>query len=1692
MEFSNNQWTCSFVAKNTTEQFKLNPDGEWYGYKLDVPVGSKTQVWVNSNDGNKYKFTGLKSGSTYNVTLTHASDVSCYIYVEEKVEKPAFDWDYSGNENPSEIKLNLVKGNVATISFSYDASQSDYKWVSEEFAAKDGYINFTLDVWNSDKTEMLTIGQNVGSGTVGAETTVSGNPTGSNFYQSGLTSGKKYRVEIAGAGVNSFKFRVVEVKTETAQKLYLYSTIGPKQIGEAMPDADGKYTFTADFDKDQHFVLSLNEKATTWTGVESNNGRFNPLGDKNVPGENISFVCTTSDGSWKTTKKGTYTITVDWDKKLLTATCVSEGGDDFDGPASLYLYGGTPWAVFLGQAAADADGVFHYKVKLSAGQHIGLSTNANASDWNSMQNNGNKYYSPGEDVNIVSGALSDFKEATSGAWKAEKAGTYTISVDWANKKFSATYEEPIPAMTHMPLTSADFANGKKHYFIVGARMGEWRLQPEWELKQNGNELVLNNRYFYNSDFAIAVVNNYQDYINHRYTYYDEGREFYINDAKLSSDGDLSKNGHRLELKKGVTTAVGNTFYAAFDGNRANEPYYQGRGAFIKEVKVSLNGEGLPTSMTFTKGTTEEAAKYRVFTLVGDNIYNRNYCNATDGGNTPLYDRGYSKDNGWQEGWIQFDPETNEPYVDGFGEYLYHTSYTPDYLMANPVQFNQPVGNNRASDFSFTSNEVQFVEYRNLPNLDKDPYKDFYGAFSGTETIANNDALKSGEGYNFTVKVENYNDATTPTADWNCYVVRDMWVAGKIKFWTGWGGNSTSETNNDQKGAIWFGPNGGPDIDGGKCKDVKGFDINAGLPATLYKNVRNRAGTDYQVSDGAPVYFNRVVLWFNNTDGVNASYIQFIQESAGPAIFAEVRENKATGKKNFINYNWYLNEVQDGQEAQAELQVLAYEITRYRVVDNVKTQIGYPEGEKVDISGEGVKVKDLYKETAGNYAFTSHLDTGIIEDRGFAPGLYQYDIYVTYEGGARKLAWSNIVAIYDDELVVPDAVAMQLVELRDAYTDAYETDHASGKETMGTTKQYLTYRPNDNANFYVMDMEEKEIVIGEAKVKVTVPKDAEMVDAAKAIEFLNNHPDQYWWTSDYYVRCLDYNEYARVLQGYIDGGLIKDQSVPNPTLRVSQEIKFTDASGEEQKVEETKAYAQPFDFDGQKYYSAIVKRGGNLADATFDVELTYTYVNSEGKSVPVKTTAATQIDPVTPRPFDPLYRYVYDRPTVENPSDYQWGKILVPTKPWKNATTEDAINNGDLKEVYVKFDENFDARTFNLQVDFYRPNVNKDIYTFYDIQYNVKLVNNDNTVTKVPLDMDAVLHDVDTDDANFPNRYRMEFKGLHPRNGIYPTVSFVKTEYVPNEKADAFGGQYKSQTGNFGDMLVIDAVRSVQVNYGTGLEEVHLGKIQRKDGSWDWMYKGHKDFNDDDEELVPDPENNKYEDTAKDAAIKPLYYLIELQLEDTNEESVYEFLVPHVPGHKEGETVVDPTTGLVLNDTDPLIGTYIGKGFKTDATPTVWVTAIYMFDRSVNGTDQPIATNFNRLEVESIKFNNNGGAISVAKAPAARVKEGVSNSDLAQGNQGDLPDTGTDMSGESVFNMSQPDNVTGYNAYIAVRGASYSNYSPGNVTGVENVLAPGEDGEVVYYNLQGMRIDEPTTAGVYLRVQGKEVSKVVVK
>lgn len=1709
-----------------------NPNTDYNGLKTEIythGAGETTLAsgvpssFSNTNDG-WWKVTD--SGS-YTITVDWDAKTLTTVWT------PDVTWRLDGNTSPDKVKVYGTEGTTGEFTLDWNDAAATNCW-STKFIAQKQNANFTIELSKGEVKE--TYGQNVtvAAGNMSNELTLDRSAQGSTYKLSGLKIGKKYRLKLIGTGDNKFKYTVEEVPGDNM--LYLYEMVGGpssttvKQIGEGVAVGEGgKCTFETYLTAGQNIVLSRNGGATTATGIQTYNGRYTP-----VTSSSSSIPCTKSvfknsnSGAWKVDTSDTYTITVDWTAKTLTAIGESNLPD---APANLYLYKiNNDNSVFKMIGGSSCNGnIYTYTVDIENGMKIVLSSISEATNWDAINRQvDGKYvrYNPAAEINIPGNDIAfDLNEQTGaykdGIWRTTQEGRYTITVNWATKTLTAICTYVPPTGTHMPLNSADFANGKKHYFLVGERMGEWHLQPEWEFQEKDGSLVLEGRYIYNGGFAVGVVDNFKDYVHHTFTYYCQSKVINSEDAIT-----LPSTGATLAQAAGSTRFNPTTCYKSTFDTTHSDPYWHGRGVFMSKIELTLNGEQ-PATLKFTKGSTEEANKNRVFTLCGDNIYNSNYCNTNESnpGKTTMYNRGFANNmNGWQEGWIQYDPTTNQPYVDARGEYLYHTSFTPDYLMAHPVLFNQTVGSSRESEFAYTSNNVQFVEWKNLPNLESDPYKDFYQAFTGTKTISNSGETVSGNGYDFKLGVECDNPTTAPEAGWDCYVVRDMWIGGHIKFWTGWGGNTRKTNGATEDGAVWHGPNGGPDtpqIDNGGTEatyPVKGYDVNSGLSAVLYKNVRNRNNTNYAVTapNAKPVYFNRVVLWFNNTDGVDKSYIQFIQESVGPAIFAKVTKNEKDNKDNYITYNWYLNASQNNG-AEDEYAVISYEIRRYRVVDNVTTPIGYPEGEMVDISDKNLKVKDFYEGSATLPEFTTHVDTGEVAGRGFAPGRYQYDIYVTYkkENGesVRKYAMSNRVAIYDDALVTPDAVAMQVIELRDYYKDYYGTEHESGKETLGTTKKYLTYRENDNANFYVFDTEEKEITVGDTKVKTIVPKDPEIIDSKKAIEFVQNNPDKFWWTSDYYLRCLDYDDYARRLQGYIDEGLMKNEEVPTPILQVDEIYNYTDESGDAQSLTKTRGYGQRFEFGDQTYYAMIVKRGGNLSNATFEVQLRYTYVNADDESVTPETKATVGISPVMPRPFAPLYRYVYDRTSEithpETGDKYEWGKILVPTQNWKTVDTSDAIEKNLLKEAYVKFDDHFKPRTFTLQVDFYRPNVNEEIYKYYDIQYNINVTNNDETVTSVPLNMDAVLHDVDTSDENFPNRYRLEFRGMHPRNGVYPTVKFERTYYVPNKATGEFEEPYLTKTGNYGDMLTINAERNLTMNRGKGITDVHLGYIKRSDGTYDWMYKGHKELDDEPETIDPTrPDENgkhEYEDQGS-VEVQPVYYLIELKNPKNDSDcKYYPFLVPHIDNHREGDALANPKfdkNGLIMDDKDPLIGTYIATDTNWDETntPDVVATAIYMFERPISGAQGNYSGyNFNRLEVISIKHNNTGEVVTPTPTPdteaaAARANAAKlpSTDDLVHGNAGGLPDA-DNLPTENVLDMSDKNNTTGYNAYVAVRGAHYVDANTGeNVTGVEDVIADGENGESVYYNMQGMRIEKPETPGVYFRVDGKKVTKFVVK
>lgn len=1687
MTFSNGEWTAEFTSISTTEKFKINADNRWYGYSLDVPLNTKKEVWVNNDDDKKYQFTGLTNNTLYKVTITGRDYESCYVLIEEAPTAP--ETLYLVNDGNAGTQTATNDGsNVFTYSLYFHAGNTMHLSTSSAGTAGTNYgpsSNTDLVAGNAhsyskvdsknwvapvDGTYVITVNWDKSTFTAtwvedvpetlyliadgGWKSSAVINGGQFTFSNVELEPGTKLTlstVQSGASGIYTPGSAVTLIDNESMSFTYLDNGYwvapvkGTYEITvdwnskkllatwvEVMPtdmylfvnginvassnSESGDFSYEVHLKKDTQLVLSTDDEGASGT-------KYTP-GAATELEKGVKSNFTNSDsGYWTAPVDGTYTINVSYSNKTLTATWVED-------LPTLYLYSDKPsWATKMATLNSKT-GTYTAVVKMGAGTNFVLSTkDKTGTDYNGLKN---EIYTHGKGpTTLTSGVASTFSNTNDGCWKAPKTGEYTITVtfDESTKTgtLTATWTEPVKKV-HMPLSESDFENGKKHYFLVGNRMGEWRLLPEWEFKVDGNDLVLENRWIYPGGFAIGVVDNYADYTKHKYTYY--SKQWAFKDDVLECNEDFSGTGASMTAT-GTIQSPSNNFWTEFSSSNGGGDYWQATGTLVTEIRVGLNGSGLPSTLTLKVGEKADFNKYRFFTLVGDGIYNTNFCNSYGPGTTLQKSKGQTTNNGWQEGWIQYDPVTHEPYVDGNYNYLYHTSYTPDYFKTNPSLFNQTLAD--GSTFSYTSKEAQFVEYTHLSDLENDPYKEFYQSFAGTTKTISTGVEMPGNGYNF--KVETVNGDVTPNAEWHCYVVRDMWVSGEFKIWTGWGGNDRKSGGSPDSGSIWHGENAGPDRS--STQEVEAYDVTSGGTVKLYRNGKNIDGVNYKTSSGDLVYYNRVILWYNvtdgiggdnstgsgNTPGVGRSFVQFIQESAGPAIFAQLATNPETAANNYIKYNWYLNKAQNATDSNRK--VVGYQIQRYRYVDGVKTFIGYPEGDYVDISKYNVTVAKLQQENAGIYSFTSFTDAGIDGSSGFAPGMYQYDIVVTFEDGT-KSAVSNKVAIYDSNIITPSAHALQLVRLKE-----------EGKAALGVTQEYLTYNKAINGKWFVLDVEKvaEDDGSGNETVLGYKPYNSQLLDGATISDFLLNNQDKYDWTSNFYIRCLDNKVYTSTFQEYISEGLVKDTEVPTPDVTAFDGYEVT-------------SQAFRFALGEEDFYSAVLMRQGNLEQRTAQVTVSYSYTNANGTDVDEAPTMSTSLMPVTPLPYNPTYSYEIVPYELEVEGDYV--EVLAPTRGNASFDVPNSTTSANVAAINSKLTTNMMV----LNVNYNRPNVDAEILENYNIEENVSIVDETGDYSEV-----FWFYYADDKAANVEHIFSAE--GVSPYNSSEPSVDFYQTRYL-GKWLDEEGNDTRfsdGPAGTFGKGVKFKAPHAIESTPGAGLSGVHLGKIERENGTWDWMYKGHESLKDESPVLVES--GAAYENQTKQT-IAPNYYLYELS--NGNDNMAYDFLVAHSAcDHCDGEVVVDKTTGFVLNDEDPLIGTYIAKGFAEETTPGVFVSSIYLFSNpSVCLIDGELPTS--KVDSQNTLAN---------KLP--------SKDEMAAGNVGGMPDYGTVID--------KLDYLTGW----AVLGQTYSHTpSNNNVTGVEDVLAEGESGEVVYYNLQGIRVDNPKAAGVYVRVQGKDVKKVVIK
>ena len=603
--------------------------------------------------------------------------------------------------------------------------------------------------------------------------------------------------------------------------------------------------------------------------------------------------------------------------------------------------------------------------------------------------------------------------------------TWNTSTNTLSFKNEDIEEIVIPTGVNMPLKPADFANGKAHYFIVGTRMAEWRLQPEWELtvSEDGTTATIDDRLFYAGRMAIAKVDNYTDYINHRYKLY-SNPGYYVNtsnhsDISLSDKGTKSCIRYSNSNSDQVDKTLGLWFTYENNSGPSDNSILTSHPTYVKQVVVTLSN-GVPSKLSFNNPTCNQAdlnlTNEYTFSLVGSNIGYDGYTDQ-DAFKTPLDAQSGFNVKNWQEAWIQYDPESGEPYIDANGDAIYQTCFQKSWLVNHPTKFLDASGE---KPFEYTSRSITFTNVNSYTDaeLNADPYRDLYARYAvlyddNGNKIANTGSdriLGDNEGLYSPTNENNMadKDETDRTADWQCFVVKDMWMSKQFKVWTGWGGaNKTQdESGTNTADARWYYENGGHYAEG-KDYPIKASNKNDRFYATW----RDRNGADFQIGNGTDrVYFKRVIVWYDAKTGTfEHSAIQLITELGGPNIYIG-REDK-----NHLHYTYSIPEENDEL---ANVKVKEYYIYRF-MVDEAGNEI---EGTRILVKSEtGLTADPEY--VAGN---------AVIDANEVSAGTYKYEIAVVYHGNdaaaiednTTRIAYSNEISIYEASVPVTATAVQQ--------------------------------------------------------------------------------------------------------------------------------------------------------------------------------------------------------------------------------------------------------------------------------------------------------------------------------------------------------------------------------------------------------------------------------------------------------------------------------------------------------------------------------------------------------------------------------------------------------------------------------------------------------------------------------------------
>lgn len=489
----------------------------------------------------------------------------------------------------------------------------------------------------------------------------------------------------------------------------------------------------------------------------------------------------------------------------------------------------------------------------------------------------------------------------------------------------------------------------------------------------------------------------------------------------------------------------NDFQPEADGTYSrqtlSEAFKKGTPSLASSIGITLDSDGKPATLEIGEVKTWKENKADVlaevnFMLCGDNIVNetdRTSRHALDPQKTSLF--GYTNVNEWANQWIQYDPQSGDPYVDGDGKYLFQTVYQTSWMKDHPVIFH------RASDNTdYNSNSLVFSPVTADLKAETDNFVDYYNGMKNLK-LGDGTRKQSADGtsiaWDFTdqmgtpdpdrtdgeMKFGPNTDINAPADGWKPYVLSDISFGGMFKVWSGFGGGHAGYGSwTDQvevgDGYAWFNLNVGHQLARNPQRvraqllassiaesmaAEAAADENIDKPGSkvnFYLTGKDEPAADFQtyyddVNESYPLRsYRRLILWLdtkdrtnlsdNATSGMAKSFVQLVVTDLTPVIKARLGE----AERQIVSA-WYLQE----DYMMEEKTITKAVVTMFRDGEEIASY------EETD--AEGLKAIDCTAEGKFPHTWSD-----------LVAGEYWYRIDVTYDDGNVRSSLSSHLYLFD--------------------------------------------------------------------------------------------------------------------------------------------------------------------------------------------------------------------------------------------------------------------------------------------------------------------------------------------------------------------------------------------------------------------------------------------------------------------------------------------------------------------------------------------------------------------------------------------------------------------------------------------------------------------------------------------------------